>query len=70
MEVWRSPATESHHSGLRRHPHSLPPLADAHGEHSARRTRLSSVSPYWIWCQLLIVIFVLAGMVIAMTKLV
>jgi len=28
------------------------------------------VSPFWIWCQVLIVIFVLAGMVIAITKLV
>jgi len=28
------------------------------------------VSPFWVWCQILIVIFVLAGMIIAVTKLV
>jgi len=28
------------------------------------------VSPFWVWCQILIVVFVLAGMVIALTKLI
>jgi len=28
------------------------------------------VSPFWVWCQILIVVFVLAGMIIAITKLV
>jgi hypothetical protein len=31
---------------------------------------LGRVSPFWVWCQILIVLFVLAGMVIAVTKLV
>jgi hypothetical protein len=31
---------------------------------------LGAVSPFWVWCQILIVIFVLAGMIIAVTKLV
>jgi len=28
------------------------------------------VSPFWVWCQILIVVFVLAGMIIAVTKLI
>jgi len=28
------------------------------------------VSPFWVWCQVLIVVFVLAGMIIALTKLI
>jgi hypothetical protein len=29
---------------------------------------LDPVSPFWIWVQVLIVVFVLAGMIIALTK--
>jgi hypothetical protein len=37
----------------------------------ARRSTLSGpMSPFWIWTQALIVLFVLAGMIIAVTKLV
>jgi len=28
------------------------------------------VSPFWVWCQILIVVFVVAGMIIALTKLI
>ena len=31
---------------------------------------LGAVSPFWVWCQILIVVFVLAGMIIALTKLI
>jgi len=34
-----------------------------------RRSRLFLVSPTWIWMQIAIVVFVVAGMVIAITKL-
>jgi hypothetical protein len=33
------------------------------------RSRLGAVSPTWIWMQAAIVVFVLIGMVIAITKL-
>ena len=33
------------------------------------RSRLFCVSPTWIWMQVAIVLFVLAGMIIAITKL-
>lgn len=33
------------------------------------RTLLAAMSPFWIWTQALIVVFVLAGAVIAITKL-
>jgi hypothetical protein len=29
---------------------------------------LGALSPFWIWIQVLIVVFVLAGMIIALTK--
>jgi hypothetical protein len=28
------------------------------------------MSPFWIWCQILIVVFVVAGIVIAATKMI
>jgi hypothetical protein len=31
---------------------------------------MEGVSPFWVWCQILIVLFVVAGMVIAVTKLI
>jgi hypothetical protein len=31
---------------------------------------LDGMSPFWVWVQILIVVFVVAGMVIAVTKLV
>ena len=34
------------------------------------RHRLAAVNPFWLWTQALIVVFVLAGIVIAITKLV
>jgi hypothetical protein len=33
------------------------------------RSRLGSVSPTWIWMQVAIVVFVVIGMVVAITKL-
>jgi hypothetical protein len=36
----------------------------------ARALRCPDMSPTWVWMQVAIVVFVLAGMVIAITKLV
>jgi hypothetical protein len=50
------------------------PRADAPGQERGQdgrgqATRLCAVSPTWIWMQIAIVVFVLAGMVIAVLKL-
>src|SRR5918993_19036 len=42
----------------------------AYAANAALRLASRGVSPFWVWCQILIVIFVLAGMIIAITKLI
>jgi hypothetical protein len=58
---------------LTRRPRIKPPVASAAPTHPLRRGRriasLSGVPLHWFWMQVLIVVFVLAGMVIAITKL-
>jgi hypothetical protein len=54
----------------------LPSLQDSRGLPAGRKSlpnrssyAVSPVSPFWIWTQVAIVVFVLIGMIIAITKL-
>jgi hypothetical protein len=55
------------------HPYTIVVVVRTGGA-SARATRpgtlLGAMSPFWIWTQIAIVVFVLIGMIVAITKLV